>query len=119
MKIEATALPDVYVLTPARFGDERGFFSESWNRKTLAEAGLELPEFVQDNHSLSFRVGTVRGLHYQAPPFAQGNNELRVCKGSVCRVQHQRPPTQERRRFASRSQSHLHRVLGLCDQLCE
>lgn len=72
MKIEATALPDVLVLTPARFGDERGFFSESWNRKTLAEAGLAMPEFVQDNHSLSFRVGTVRGLHYQAPPFAQG-----------------------------------------------
>lgn len=72
MKIEATALPDVLVLTPARFGDERGFFSESWSRKTLAEAGLAMPEFVQDNHSLSFRVGTVRGLHYQAPPFAQG-----------------------------------------------
>ena len=72
MKIEATALPDVLVLTPARFGDERGFFSESWNRKTLAEAGLAMPEFVQDNHSLSFQVGTVRGLHYQAPPFAQG-----------------------------------------------
>lgn len=72
MKIETTLLPDVIVLTPARFGDERGFFSESWNRQTLSEAGVHLPDFVQDNHSLSARAGTVRGLHYQAPPFAQG-----------------------------------------------
>lgn len=72
MKIETTVLPDVFVITPARFGDDRGFFSESWNRKALSQAGLDLPEFVQDNHSLSGRVGTVRGLHYQAPPFAQG-----------------------------------------------
>lgn len=72
MQIEATALPDVLVLTPARFGDDRGFFSESWNRKTLAAAGVALPDFVQDNHSMSRRAGTVRGLHYQAPPFAQG-----------------------------------------------
>ena len=60
------------ILTPARFGDPRGFFSESWNRRTLAGAGLALPEFVQDNHSLSARAGTVRGLHFQAPPHAQG-----------------------------------------------
>lgn len=72
MKIETTLLPDVIVLTPARFGDERGFFSESWNRQTLSQAGVHLPDFVQDNHSLSARAGTVRGLHYQAPPFAQG-----------------------------------------------
>ncbi|WEF24005.1 dTDP-4-dehydrorhamnose 3,5-epimerase [Paracoccus sp. S3-43] len=72
MKIEATALPDVLILTPERFGDERGFFSESWNRETLTDAGVVLPDFVQDNHSMSRRAGTVRGLHYQAPPFAQG-----------------------------------------------
>lgn len=72
MKIEAAALPDVLILTPARFDDERGFFSESWNRKTLTDAGVVLPDFVQDNHSMSRRAGTVRGLHYQAPPFAQG-----------------------------------------------
>ena len=72
MQIEETALPGVLILTPARHGDARGFFSESWNRRTLSEAGVNLPDFVQDNHSLSRRAGTVRGLHYQAPPFAQG-----------------------------------------------
>nr|WP_111298286.1 dTDP-4-dehydrorhamnose 3,5-epimerase [Paracoccus saliphilus] len=72
MQIERTFLQDVFVLTPARHGDDRGFFSESWNRKTLREAGVNLPEFVQDNHSLSRQAGTVRGLHYQAPPHAQG-----------------------------------------------
>lgn len=72
MQIEETALPGVLILTPRRFGDARGWFSESWNRKTLRAAGLDLPEFVQDNHSLSSRVGTLRGLHYQSPPHAQG-----------------------------------------------
>ncbi len=52
MKIEETALPGVLVLTPTRFGDARGFFSESWNRRRLAEHGIEL-DFLQDNHSLS------------------------------------------------------------------
>lgn len=82
MKIEKTILPDVLVITPARFGDDRGFFSECWNGKTLTDAGLRLPEFVQDNHSLSQRVGTVRGLHYQAPPFAQGKL-VRCGRGSL------------------------------------
>jgi len=70
VKIEDTALPGVKILTPARFGDERGFFSESWNRKTLAGQGIDI-DFVQDNHSLSAAVGTVRGLHFQSPPHAQ------------------------------------------------
>ena len=72
MEIGETALPEVLVLTPRRFGDHRGFFSESWNRRTLEAAGLDLPDFVQDNHSFSTAAGTIRGLHYQAPPFAQG-----------------------------------------------
>lgn len=72
MKIEDTSLPGVMILTPARHGDARGFFSESWNRKTLSDHGLDLPEFVQDNHSLSATPGTLRGLHFQAPPDAQG-----------------------------------------------
>ncbi len=72
MQIEPTALPGVLILTPARHGDARGFFSESWNRRTLHEAGVDLPDFVQDNHSMSARTGTLRGLHYQAPPHAQG-----------------------------------------------
>ncbi|MDQ2095997.1 dTDP-4-dehydrorhamnose 3,5-epimerase, partial [Rhodalgimonas zhirmunskyi] len=56
--------------TPARFGDARGFFSESWNQARLAEHGIDIT-FVQDNHSLSAQTGTVRGLHYQTPPHPQ------------------------------------------------
>lgn len=70
MHIESTPIPDLFVLTPPRFGDSRGFFSESWNAKKVAELGLQY-DFVQDNHSLSAKVGTVRGLHFQAPPHAQ------------------------------------------------
>jgi len=70
MQVEQTALPGVVILTPARFGDHRGFFSESWNRRVLDGLGLEY-DFVQDSHSLSRETGTVRGLHFQAPPHAQ------------------------------------------------
>lgn len=70
MKVETTKLDGVLLLTPDRFGDSRGFFSESWNKRRMAEAGIDL-DFVQDNHSLSSKVGTVRGLHYQTPPHAQ------------------------------------------------
>lgn len=70
--ITQTNLSGVLVLTPRRFTDARGFFAESWNRTTLQQAGLDLPEFVQDNHSLSHLAGTVRGLHFQSPPHAQG-----------------------------------------------
>ena len=71
MQIEETKLPGVRILTPRRFGDERGFFAETWNARTFADAGLDTA-FVQDNHSLSEKVGTLRGLHFQAPPHAQG-----------------------------------------------
>ena len=71
MQIEETALSGVLILTPARHGDARGFFSESWNKARMAEHGLN-PEFVQDNHSMSAATGTLRGLHFQAPPAAQG-----------------------------------------------
>lgn len=70
MQIETTALSGVVILTPARFGDSRGFFCESWNRKRMAQAGIDI-DFVQDNHSMSAQVGTVRGLHFQSPPHAQ------------------------------------------------
>ncbi len=70
MQIELTKLDGVKILTPRRFGDARGFFSESWNRRVMQEAGLEF-DWVQDNHSLSAAVGTVRGLHFQSPPHAQ------------------------------------------------
>ncbi|MBD9526319.1 dTDP-4-dehydrorhamnose 3,5-epimerase [Paracoccus sp. PAR01] len=72
MQITRTSLSGVLILEPRRHGDARGFFSESWNRRTLLEAGLDLPEFVQDNHSLSAAVDTLRGLHFQSPPHAQG-----------------------------------------------
>lgn len=70
VQITTTKLAGVLILSPARFGDARGFFSESWNRKTLAAQGITL-DFVQDNHSLSAQIGTIRGLHFQSPPHAQ------------------------------------------------
>ncbi|WP_299740494.1 dTDP-4-dehydrorhamnose 3,5-epimerase [uncultured Roseobacter sp.] len=70
MQIEKTKLSGVFVLTPARFGDARGFFSESWSKRQMAEQGLDI-DWVQDNHSLSMQAGTVRGLHFQSPPHAQ------------------------------------------------
>lgn len=70
MNVTETALPGVLLLEPRRFGDARGFFSESWNRKTLSEHGIDI-DFVQDNHSVSAAAGTVRGLHFQSPPHAQ------------------------------------------------
>lgn len=70
MQVEETGLPGLKVLVPQRFGDARGFFSECWNRRRMAEHGLDL-DFVQDNHSLSAAAGTLRGLHFQSPPHAQ------------------------------------------------
>lgn len=70
MKIQQTSLPGVVILTPVRFSDNRGFFSESWNYQRMAQAAFDI-DFVQDNHSLSREVGTLRGLHFQAPPHAQ------------------------------------------------
>jgi dTDP-4-dehydrorhamnose 3,5-epimerase len=72
ISVRQCGLPGILILTPQRFSDDRGFLCESWSRRTLEEAGVYLPEFVQDNHSLSLLAGTLRGLHYQAPPHAQG-----------------------------------------------
>ena len=60
MQIEHTGLPGLMVMTPQRFGDARGFFAETWSRDRLAAHGITT-DFVQDNHSLSAQVGTVRG----------------------------------------------------------
>jgi dTDP-4-dehydrorhamnose 3,5-epimerase len=79
MKVTPTAIPDVKLIEPRVFGDDRGFFFESWNRRALAEAGVDA-EFVQDNHSRS-RHGVLRGLHYQIE-HAQGKL-VRVVVGSV------------------------------------
>ena len=70
MIVQETNLSGVLVLEPQRHGDTRGFFSESWNKQTMEDAGIAL-DFVQDNHSLSRSKGTLRGLHYQSPPHAQ------------------------------------------------
>lgn len=70
MRIEPLDIPGLTLLTPPRFGDDRGWFSETWNARRMSEAELGF-EFVQDNHSLSRDPGTLRGLHYQAPPAAQ------------------------------------------------
>jgi dTDP-4-dehydrorhamnose 3,5-epimerase len=84
MNVERTSLPGVVELTPRRFGDERGFFSEVYNAAALAEHGIDVT-FVQDNHSLSRQVGVVRGLHFQAPPHAQ-DKLVRVGAGRVLDV---------------------------------
>ncbi len=84
MQIEDTALADVKIITPRKFGDERGFFSEVWNARTFENAGLNI-EFVQDNHAFSAEVGTVRGLHFQLDPAAQGKL-VRVTRGAVLDV---------------------------------
>lgn len=70
MEVTKTSLNGVVILQPARFGDDRGFFSESWSRRRLSGAGIDL-DFVQDNHSVSAHAGTLRGLHFQSPPCAQ------------------------------------------------
>lgn len=70
MDVIDTPLSGLKVIIPARFGDDRGFFSETWNATRMAAAGLHY-DFVQDNHSISSSVGTLRGLHMQTPPHAQ------------------------------------------------
>lgn len=81
LDISMTKLQGVMVLTPVRHGDSRGFFSESWNHKRMEDAGISI-DFVQDNHSLSQSVGTVRGLHFQSPPHAQAKL-VRCGKGAL------------------------------------
>ena len=84
MKIEPLAIPDVKLITPKRFGDHRGWFVETYSKPRLVEHGVDL-EFVQDNHSFSAQVGTLRGLHFQKPPHAQ-DKLVRVTRGKVLDV---------------------------------
>ncbi len=81
MKVIPTEIPDVLILEPKVFGDGRGFFFESFQRRTFKEATGLTPEFVQDNHALSGR-GVLRGLHYQVGPEAQAKL-IRVTHGEV------------------------------------
>lgn len=75
------AIPEVRLVRVEKYGDHRGFFSETYNQKVFADAGIHA-EFVQDNHSLSADQGTVRGLHFQVGPFAQ-DKLIRVVRGAV------------------------------------
>ena len=81
MIAERTAIPDVLLLTPSRFLDERGFFSETWSERRFSEAGI-MAAFVQDNHVHSSDRGVVRGLHLQIAPSAQGKL-IRVVRGAI------------------------------------
>ena len=83
MNIIETKIPELLILEPRVFEDDRGWFMESFNQKTfvtlLNEHGFEVPDFVQDNHSSS-QKGALRGLHYQLNPFAQAKL-VRVVQG--------------------------------------
>ena len=79
--IRPLALPEVLLITPIKHGDDRGFFSETFSSKRLADAGFK-KAFVQDNHSLSGKRGILRGLHFQRPPRAQ-DKLVRVSRGAV------------------------------------
>ena len=81
MEISRLSIPDVCILKPVRHRDQRGFFSESYNRRTLEALGLHL-DFVQDNHAYSANRGTIRGLHFQGPPHAQAKL-IRVTRGAI------------------------------------
>lgn len=84
MDVQSLEIPEVKIITPRRFSDDRGFFSETYNARAFKAAGVEV-DFVQDNHSYSANKGTVRGLHYQAPPHAQ-SKLVRVLRGSIIDV---------------------------------
>lgn len=84
MDIVALAIPEVKILRPGKHGDHRGFFAETYSKRGLREAGIDL-DFVQDNHSFSAAVGTLRGLHFQIPPFAQ-DKLVRVLRGRILDV---------------------------------
>lgn len=81
MNVIRTEIPEVLILEPRVFGDERGFFMESWSQKTFNAAVGHEVNFVQDNHSRSAR-GVLRGLHFQLPPHAQGKL-VRCTQGAV------------------------------------
>ena len=81
VKIELAAIDDVKIIWPDKFGDHRGFFSETFSSEKFKRSGLDL-NFCQDNHSLSEKAGTLRGLHFQINPYAQ-DKLLRVTRGAI------------------------------------
>ncbi|MCL4186288.1 MAG: dTDP-4-dehydrorhamnose 3,5-epimerase [Rhodobacteraceae bacterium] len=83
-RVDDLGLPGVLRVVPPRYADGRGHFSETWNARSFAAAGIR-EVWVQDNQSLSRRAGTVRGLHYQSPPHAQAKL-VRVLRGRILDV---------------------------------
>ena len=81
MQITRLSLPEVLEIVPQKFGDNRGFFSETFNAVKLAASGINV-NFVQDNHSYSSAKGVLRGLHFQEPPHAQAKL-IRVVRGAI------------------------------------
>jgi dTDP-4-dehydrorhamnose 3,5-epimerase len=79
--VQPLDIPDVKILVPERHGDQRGFFSETYSRRALEDAGIDI-DFVQDNHAFSAQKGTLRGLHFQTPPYAQ-HKLVRVVRGAI------------------------------------
>src|SRR3954464_7527778 len=84
MQLIPTDIPAIKLLLPKKFGDHRGFFSEVYSRKALADVGI-LTDFVQDNHWRSVEKGVLRGLHYQIAPMAQ-DKLVRVVQGAILDV---------------------------------
>jgi dTDP-4-dehydrorhamnose 3,5-epimerase len=84
MQIKETKIADVLMITPRRFEDERGVFSEVYNATALADYGVRL-EFIQDNHAFSARRGTLRGLHFQPEPYSQ-TKLVRCVRGAILDV---------------------------------
>ena len=81
MKVESLRIPEVKLVTPPRYTDPRGFFSETWKQGAFAEAGIPGP-FIQDNHAYSNTKGVLRGLHCQIGPNAQGKL-VRCVRGAI------------------------------------
>jgi dTDP-4-dehydrorhamnose 3,5-epimerase len=84
LEVRELGLEGVLEITPRRYSDDRGFFSETYNAEAFAAAGIDLV-FVQDNHSFSAAKGVLRGLHYQLPPRAQ-DKLVRVVRGAILDV---------------------------------